>query len=43
MLESIRKICGDNPVIISFGYRCPELNEAVGGASNSAHLCKLRR
>ena len=37
-LEGIRKICGDNPVIISSGYRCPELNEAVGGASNSAHL-----
>jgi hypothetical protein len=37
-LEGIRTICGDHPVIISSGYRCPELNEAVGGASNSAHL-----
>ena len=23
---------------ITSGYRCPELNAAVGGASNSAHL-----
>jgi hypothetical protein len=37
-LEGIRTICGDNPVIVSSGYRCPALNEAVGGASNSAHL-----
>jgi zinc D-Ala-D-Ala carboxypeptidase len=36
--EGIRKICGGHPVIISSGYRCAELNEAVGGASNSAHL-----
>ena len=37
-LERIRTICGDQPVIISSGYRCRELNEAVGGASVSAHL-----
>jgi len=37
-LEGIRKICGDNPVEISSGYRCPQLNAVVGGASNSAHL-----
>jgi len=37
-LEGIRRICSGHPVIISSGYRCPELNEAVGGASNSAHL-----
>ena len=37
-LEGIRKICYDNPVIISSGFRCPELSEAIGGASNSAHL-----
>jgi hypothetical protein len=37
-LEGIRKICGGHPVIVSSGYRCRELNEAVGGASNSAHL-----
>jgi len=37
-LEKIRSLCGDNAVLISSGYRCPELNAAVGGASNSAHL-----
>jgi zinc D-Ala-D-Ala carboxypeptidase len=37
-LEGIRKLCGDNAVVISSGYRCPDLNAAVGGASNSAHL-----
>jgi hypothetical protein len=37
-LEGIRTICDDHPIIISSGYRCPKLNEVVGGASNSAHL-----
>jgi hypothetical protein len=36
-LERIRSLCGDNPVLISSGYRSPELNAAVGGATNSAH------
>lgn len=26
------------PIIIDSGYRCPELNKAVGGAVNSDHL-----
>lgn len=38
MMEKIRTICGSNPVTITSGYRCPELNSAIGGASNSAHL-----
>jgi hypothetical protein len=37
-LEKIRTLLGDLPVVISSGYRCPELNAAVGGAANSAHL-----
>jgi len=37
-LEQVRKLLGSNPVFISSGYRCPELNAAVGGAGNSAHL-----
>jgi zinc D-Ala-D-Ala carboxypeptidase len=36
-LEKIRTLCGDNPVIITSGFRCEALNNAVGGASNSAH------
>src|SRR5262249_2399539 len=37
-LEGIRRICGDNPVLISSGFRTEDLNDAVGGAQNSAHL-----
>jgi zinc D-Ala-D-Ala carboxypeptidase len=38
LMELVRARCGDHPVLISSGYRCPELNAAVGGAENSAHL-----
>jgi len=38
LMELVRAQCGGNPVLISSGYRCPALNSAVGGASNSAHL-----
>lgn len=37
-LEGIRTLCGNNPVMISSGYRSPQLNAAIGGASNSAHM-----
>jgi hypothetical protein len=37
-LEQVRSIIGNVPIHISSGYRCPELNAAVGGVSNSAHL-----
>ncbi len=37
-LERVRHALGDNPLIISSGYRCPELNQAVGGARRSAHM-----
>lgn len=36
-LDSIREKYG-KPIFISSGYRCPLLNQAVGGASNSQHL-----
>ena len=29
---------GDDPIIINSGYRSPQVNKAVGGASNSNHL-----
>jgi zinc D-Ala-D-Ala carboxypeptidase len=38
LLEKVRAHCGHHPVLISSGYRCPDLNEAVGGADDSAHL-----
>jgi len=37
-LEGIRAICGNNPLLISSGFRNEDLNDAVGGAQNSAHL-----
>jgi len=38
LLEKIRTLCGNKPVVVSSGFRCKALNSAVGGASNSAHL-----
>ena len=37
VLEPLREHFGI-PVIISSGYRCPALNQAVGGVPNSQHL-----
>jgi zinc D-Ala-D-Ala carboxypeptidase len=36
-LERVRKLLG-YPISISSGYRNPELNRGIGGASQSAHL-----
>ena len=36
-LEAVREFLG-RPMIVSSGYRCPELNTAIGGAPNSAHM-----
>jgi hypothetical protein len=37
LLDPIREMWG-GPLTVNSGYRCPELNHAVGGASRSAHL-----
>lgn len=37
-LEIVRTATGGLPLIISSGYRSPELNRSVGGAANSAHV-----
>ena len=37
VLEPLRQWWG-GPIIVSSGYRSPELNHAVGGVSNSQHL-----
>lgn len=39
-LEVIRSLLG-HPLIISSGYRSPELNKAIGGSANSRHMLGL--
>lgn len=36
LLEKVRELLG-HPIVITSGYRSPELNKAIGGAANSAH------
>lgn len=37
VLDPLRMKYGQ-PIIVGSGYRCPELNKAVGGAGNSQHM-----
>lgn len=37
-LEAVRTVLGNRPMHVTSGYRCPGLNAAVGGVSDSAHL-----
>lgn len=37
VLDPLREWYG-KPIYINSGYRCPELNKAVGGVSNSQHV-----
>lgn len=37
VLDPLRSAWG-GPVIVTSGYRCPELNALVGGVRNSAHI-----
>jgi len=39
-LEKVRAAFGNQPIIITSGYRPPAINSAVGGASDSEHLYK---
>jgi len=38
LLEPLRASCGNRPMHILSGYRCPVLNRRVGGALLSQHL-----
>lgn len=38
MMEKIRAVLGDNAIIVTSGYRCPELNRAIGSSDTSDHL-----
>lgn len=37
ILDPLREAWG-SPIDVTSGYRCPELNKAVGGVKNSQHL-----
>lgn len=37
LLDPLRRVWG-GPIVISSGYRCPELNTLIGGAKHSHHL-----
>lgn len=37
-LEQVRKSFGQ-PIRINSAFRCPDVNSAVGGVTNSLHLC----
>lgn len=37
VMEQVRSLLGV-PIAVSSGYRCPTVNDLVGGATNSAHL-----
>ena len=39
VLEPFRTIVGNSNIHVTSGYRCPELNEKIGGVSSSQH-CK---
>jgi zinc D-Ala-D-Ala carboxypeptidase len=41
VMEKVRTLLGDKPVLISSGYRSPQVNKAVGGSTSSAHMSAL--
>jgi uncharacterized protein YcbK (DUF882 family) len=38
LMEKVRRLLGDVPIIINSGGRCFELNKLVGGSETSQHL-----
>ena len=38
LLEEVRSLLGDKPIIVHSGFRCPELNTVIGGAPSSQHV-----
>jgi hypothetical protein len=37
-MEAVRKLLGDNPILVSSGFRNLEVNRAIGGSTRSAHM-----
>jgi zinc D-Ala-D-Ala carboxypeptidase len=40
-MEEVRIILDNKPILISSGYRSPQVNSAVGGSKSSAHMSGL--
>jgi hypothetical protein len=38
VMEEVRLILGKHAITVTSGYRCPELNTAIGSGPNSAHI-----
>jgi len=41
VMESVRRLLGDQPITVLSGYRSVALNDAVGGSATSAHCFGL--
>lgn len=41
VMEAVRTILGDKPILVSSGYRSVPVNAAVGGSKSSAHTSGL--
>jgi hypothetical protein len=37
-MENVRELLGNNPILISSGYRCLAVNELLGSKPTSAHI-----
>lgn len=37
-MEKVREVLGNNPIIITSGFRSKAVNKAVGGVANSDHM-----
>lgn len=37
-LEIVRIFLGHRPIMVTSGYRCPQLNRIIGGSINSQHM-----
>lgn len=41
LLEGVRQLLGNHPILVSSGYRCPELNALIGSGRTSQHVLGL--
>lgn len=38
VLERVRRLLGDRPIVVTSGFRCLALNRAIGSLDSSAHV-----